>query len=232
MPERQGCLECTNRGGQLFCGLGYSDLARLERIGVGVTMEGGAEIFREGNFCSRVYVLCAGRVKLSTTSPSGRTVIVRIAGTGQVLGLAAALAGDQYEVTAETIEPSRVKAIRRADFLAFLQDNPETAHRAARLMASEYSTVLTEVKRLAKPSSASSRVASLLLDWTREPVEAAGAPARFMIPLTHEEIASMTATSRETVTRVLGRMRRDQLIQIRGAALTVLRRQALEKLAW
>jgi CRP/FNR family transcriptional regulator len=52
-----------------------------------------------------------------------------------------------------------------------------------------------------------------------------------MMPLTHEEIASMTATTRETVTRVLGQLKRDQLISIRGAALTVLQPQALERLA-
>jgi CRP/FNR family transcriptional regulator len=75
-------------------------------------------------------------------------------------------------------------------------------------------------------------VANLLLDWSREQATPeSAARGRCMMPLTHEEIASMTATTRETVTRVLGQLKRDNLIQINGAALTVLQPQALERLA-
>jgi CRP/FNR family transcriptional regulator len=74
-------------------------------------------------------------------------------------------------------------------------------------------------------------VANLLLDWSREQAPENAVQGRCMMPLTHEEIASMTATTRETVTRVLGQLKRDQLISIRGAALTVLQPQALERLA-
>jgi CRP/FNR family transcriptional regulator len=74
-------------------------------------------------------------------------------------------------------------------------------------------------------------VANLLLDWSRDQAPENAPNGRCMMPLTHEEIASMTATTRETVTRVLGQLKRDQLISIRGAALTVLQPQALERLA-
>jgi CRP/FNR family cyclic AMP-dependent transcriptional regulator len=87
------------------------------------------------------------------------------------------------------------------------------------------------VRRLALPATASGRVANLLLDWSREQAPEHAIQGRCMMPLTHEEIASMTATTRETVTRVLGQLKRDQLISIRGAALTVLQPQALERLA-
>jgi CRP/FNR family transcriptional regulator len=48
--------------------------------------------------------------------------------------------------------------------------------------------------------------------------------------LTHEEIANMAGTSRETVTRLLNQFRRDQWIQIRGASLTITKPEQLEKL--
>jgi CRP/FNR family cyclic AMP-dependent transcriptional regulator len=128
-------------------------------------------------------------------------------------------------------EPCQLKTIRRQALLDFLDRNPDASMRAARAVAQEYKAAFSEVRRLALPATASGRVANLLLDWSREQQTENTTKGRCMMPLTHEEIASMTATTRETVTRVLSQLKRDQLIQIRGAALTVLQPQALERLA-
>ena len=231
MERNQGCLDCTSRNKNLFCGMEETSLARFDCIGTPVRFSSGAVIFREGDNCGSVHVLCSGRVKLSATSREGRTLILKIARAGEVLGLSAALAGQPFEVTAETVEPCQVKAIRRQALLDFLDRTPDASMRAARAVAQEYKAAFSEVRRLALPATASGRVANLLLDWSREQAPEHAVQGRCMMPLTHEEIASMTATTRETVTRVLGQLKRDQLISIRGAALTVLQPQALERLA-
>lgn len=231
MEKSQGCLECTARGKHPFCNMENSALTKFDTIGTQVQFGTGAVIFREGDHCGSVHVLCSGKVKLSATSREGRTLILKIARAGEVLGLSAALAGQAYEVTAETVEPCRLKTIRRQALLDFLDRNPDASMRAARAVAQEYKAAFSEVRRLALPATASGRVANLLLDWSREASPETSGRARCMMPLTHEEIASMTATTRETVTRVLGQLKRDNLIQIHGAALTVLQPQALERLA-
>jgi CRP/FNR family transcriptional regulator len=124
-----------------------------------------------------------------------------------------------------------MKTIRRQALIDFLDRSPDASMRAARCVALEYKAAFSEVRRLALPATASGRVANLLLDWSREQAPENAPRGRCMMPLTHEEIASMTATTRETVTRVLGQLKRDNLIQIHGAALTVLQPQALERLA-
>jgi CRP/FNR family cyclic AMP-dependent transcriptional regulator len=230
MERSHGCLDCPARGKHLFCNMEASALEKFDCLGTPVQFSSGAVIFREGDNCGSVHVLCSGRVKLSATSREGRTLILKIARGGEVLGLSAALANQPYEVTAETMEPCRVKTIRRQGIMDFFDRNPDAALRAARTVALEYKAAFFEVRRLALPATASGRVANLLLDWSRETPETA-TRGRCMMPLTHEEIASMTATTRETVTRVLGQMRRDQVISIRGAALTVLQPQELERLA-
>ena len=231
MERNQGCMSCPMRGKHLFCSMQTSAIERFDAIGTQVQFSRGAIIFREGDNCGSVHVLCSGRVKLSATSREGRTLILKIARSGEVLGLSAALAGQAYEVTAETVEPCRVKTIRRQALLDFLDRNPDASILAARTVAMEYKAAFSEVRRLALPATASGRVAGLLLDWSREQAPVNAPQGRCMMPLTHEEIASMTATTRETVTRVLGQLKRDQLISIRGAALTVLQPQALEQLA-
>ncbi|HUB18694.1 MAG TPA: Crp/Fnr family transcriptional regulator [Acidobacteriaceae bacterium] len=214
----------------MFCSMENSALEKFDSIGTQVRFSSGAVIFREGDNCGSVHVLCSGRVKLSATSREGRTLILKIARAGEVLGLSAALAAQPFEVTAETVEPCMVKTIRRQALLDFLDRNPDASMRAARCVAQEYKAAFSEVRRLALPATASGRVANLLLDWSREQATDP-ARGRCVMPLTHEEIASMTATTRETVTRVLGQLKRDQLISIRGASLTVLQPQALERLA-
>jgi CRP/FNR family transcriptional regulator len=209
-----------------------ASIEKFDSIGTVVQFNRGATIFREGDNCGSVHVLCSGRVKLSATSREGRTLILKIARAGEVLGLSAALANQPYEVSAETVEPCRLKTIRRQALLDFLDRNPDASIRAARTVAQEYKAAFSEVRRLALPATASGRVAGLLLEWSREEAPSSHLPAgRCVMTLTHEEIASMTATTRETVTRVLGQLKRDQLISIRGASLTVLQPQALERLA-
>lgn len=231
MERVQGCQDCPARGRHMFCAMEDSALQKFDSIGTQVQFSSGAVIFREGDTCGSVHVLCSGRVKLSATSREGRTLILKIARAGEVLGLSAALANQAYEVTAETVEPCRLKTIRRQALLDFLDRNPDASMRAARTVAQEYKAAFSEVRRLALPATASGRVAGLLLEWTREQNPAGATQGRCMVTLTHEEIASMTATTRETVTRVLGQLKRDQLIQIRGAALTVLQPQELERMA-
>ncbi len=231
MARNERCAECADRNKYLFCSMDAEELRKLESLGTAVRYDRGATIYREGYRCESVYVLCAGRVKLWTANESGRTLILKVASAGQVLGLTAALSGHPHEVTAEAIEACRVRAIQREQFVAFLDGNREAALRAAKLICNEYIAALTEMRRVALPSSASARVANLLLDWTREEGRETGGQRQCNLPLTHEEIASMAATSRETVTRVLGRLRRDRLIRLQGASLTVLEPRALERLA-
>jgi CRP/FNR family transcriptional regulator len=100
---------------------------------------------------------------------------------------------------------------------------------AAQSLSGEYLTVFHDAKRLALSGSAAGRLARLLLDWGR--AGGNGKPEiRFTMALTHEEIANMAGTSRETVTRLLNQFRRDQWITIKGSSLTIIKPDQLERL--
>jgi CRP/FNR family transcriptional regulator, cyclic AMP receptor protein len=173
----------------------------------------------------------SGRVKLSIASREGRTIIVRVAGPGTVLGLSAALQSRAHEVTAEVIENASVRAIPVREFLALLQERPSAAMAATRLVLEDHDAVFSDIRRFALPATVAGRLASLLLGWLEERCQAGRKENRIIVSLTHEEIASMTGTSRETVSRVLQQFRREKLIAIKGVCLTVLRPEALEQLA-
>ena len=143
--------------------------------------------------------------------------------------MSAALSGNEHEVTAEAMEPCVVSAIPTRDFLTFLERYPEAAREATRCVLREYQNAFNEVCRLALPTTVAGRLANLLLEWGKTRFKAG--QSRFTMALTHEEIAGMTATSRETVTRVFNQFEREKLISIKGVSLTVLRPDALEQMA-
>ena len=206
-------------------------LAEFEDVGSEVNHPRGSTLFREDEMPKQVFIVNSGRVKLAIASRDGRTIIVRVAGPGAVLGLSAALASRAHEVTAEVIENTSVRAIPVRDFMALLQRRPSAAMAATRLVLEEHDAVFSDIRRFALPATVAGRLASLLLGWLAEPSRAGRKENRIIVPLTQEEIASMTGTSRETVSRVLQQFRREKLIATKGVCLTVLRPEALEQLA-
>lgn len=226
------CSSCELRHFRLFCKFTEPTLADYSAIGVDATFQRGATLFHEGDLPGAVLVLCSGQVKLSCSSRDGKTLILKMAMPGDVLGLGAVVAGTPYEVSAETVMPTRVKSIRREEFLAFLERHGEGSLHAARSLADDYKAAFVDARRLALSGSAAGRLASVLLEWG-EAASACGQhpEMRFTMALTHEELASLLGSTRETVTRMLGRFRRERIIEVRGSSIIILAPQRLAELA-
>jgi CRP/FNR family transcriptional regulator, cyclic AMP receptor protein len=214
-----------------FCNLRGEALARFDAIGAEMDYSRGNSLFIEGQPSQCVYIIQTGRVKLSVTSREGKNMILRIAEAGDVLGLSAAMNGSDYEVSAEAVEFCRVKVIRARDFIEFLRKYPEAAMEATQCVLREYKFMFKDVCRLGLPTTVTGRLANLLLDWREKRVEEGYTDSRVVLTLTQEEIAGMTGTSRETVSRVLQQFQRNKIISIKGVSLTVLQPEALEQLA-
>src|ERR1700689_2964977 len=114
------CLNCEHRSLRMFCNLDDAALNDYATIGVETNFAKGIKLFDEGGRSNGVFVICTGQVKLLCTSKEGKTLILKIALPGDVLGLGAVLSDSTYEVTAETIQPTEIKSIGREEFLPFL----------------------------------------------------------------------------------------------------------------
>jgi CRP/FNR family transcriptional regulator len=223
------CESCPNTGKHAFCNLGDESRAFLESNTVNMEYPRGTVIFREGDASAAVFVLCSGKVKVSATSKEGRTMILRIADSGDVLGLSSAFTGSEYEVTAEALEPCRVRVLHLKHLNTMLGRYGDVSLALAKALAKDYRAAFDEARLIALPGSPAGRLARLILDWSDQAKKASRPFVTMM--LTHEELASMTATTRETVTRTLSKMRREKMISTRGVALTVLQPKALEQLS-
>lgn len=228
-PQRD-CTHCELRFLRMFCNLEDAALADFQRLGVPKDFSRGNKLFREDDPGGSVFVICTGQVKLSCSSRDGKTLILKIAMPGDVVGLGAVVSGSKYEVTAEAIEPTQIKEVPREDFLAFLQKHGQASLHAAKALSEEYRAAFFDARRLALSGSAAGRLAALLLDWGK--LSSCGKSViRFTMALTHEELANMVGTSRETVTRLLSRFKKDGLIAMRGSSITIRSPKDLEDLS-
>lgn len=227
----ESCITCKMRTDRIFCDLPPNALQAFENIKYATAYPEGAVLFVEGQMPRGIFVLCKGSVKLSINSPNGRTVIVKLAEAGEVLGLSATISGKPYEVTAETIDPCQVNFVKREDFLRFLKDDVEACFKVAEQLSDKYHSACKEAGALGLSHSAGEKLAKLLLEWSFKNGDAAKAEPKLKLRLTHEEIAQMIGTSRETVTRLFAELKKRQILQSKGSTLVIRNSAALRDIA-
>ncbi len=225
----ENCLMCKLRSDGFFCDLPKPALEAFEHIKYATTYPADAMLFMEGQEPRGIYVLCSGKVKLSLTSTAGRTMIVKLAEPGEVLGLHACISGRTHDITAETTQPSQVNFVRRQDFLNFLKEYGTACLQAAEHLSADHQNALHVIQNLALSHSAAEKLAHLLLENSAQG-EKTPDGIRFKMGLTHEELGESIGTSRETVTRLLAQFKKQRLIETRGASMIIRDRAGLEKM--
>jgi CRP/FNR family cyclic AMP-dependent transcriptional regulator len=223
------CLTCPVREEHLFCNLSPPALQKLNEIKSTAVYPNGAVLFIEGQQPRGVFVLCVGKAKLSTSSSEGKTLITKISEAGDLLGLNATISNHPYEVTAEMIEPGQANFIPRDALLRFLREHGEVSLRVAQQLSSNYYTAYEEIRMLGLTSSPGEKFAKLLLSWYPEKDQANG-QAQIKLTLTHEEIAEMIGTTRETVSRLFSEFKKKRLVEAKGSTLILRSKLALEKM--
>ncbi len=225
----ESCLACK---GSMSCSFGQlpakaaKDFNSLKSISA---YPEGAVLFMECQDPRGVFIVCEGEVKLTISSSEGKTLILRIAQAGEILGLMSVLSGKPYEVTAETLHPCQIAFVRREDFQQFMAEHPEALQGVVKQLSSNYHGACEQLRTVALSTSAPGKLARLLLEWSTEDEETKSG-SRVKLHLTHEEIAEFIGSSRETVTRTLSEFKSRQLVKRKGSTLMISDRAALESL--
>jgi CRP/FNR family transcriptional regulator, cyclic AMP receptor protein len=225
----EDCLSCKLCSEGFFCQLPKSVMQAFQPLKFTLAHPAGATLFVEGQVCRGIYILCKGRVKLSASSKEGQTLILRVARPGEVLGLNATLSGIPHDTTAETGQPCQLNFVKREDFLRFLTEHGEACMHAAIQVSRECQQAYQQLRSFTM-SSASQRVARLMLEWSQD--DSGIATARgIKVALTHDEIAQIIGMSRETVTRTLAAFRKQHIAELHGSTLLIQNISAIQHLA-
>ena len=226
----EDCAECAQTNCSFFCGFSPAVLQSLNLISHRSTLPAGAILFVEGQSPRGLFIVCSGKVNLSTTSREGKILILKSAEAGEALGLSAAISGVGYETTAETATPCQVNFVDRKHFLELMESSSEVGLRAALCLSRDFQSAYRDIHDLVLSRSSAGKLARLLLSQSPG-LDPDAAEIRIHSSMTHEEMAQRIGASRETVTRLLSSLKRNQLIRLDGPTMVIRSRSALEAMA-
>lgn len=187
-------------------------------------------LFSEKEPAEGVFIVLSGEVKLSINSSDGRRLCLSIARKGEILGLASTLSGGSYDMTAETLYPTKVAHIDRSNFLNYLARHPEVYQAVTEELGRRVTQARDQLRTVGLSATVPQKLARLLLEWSRGG-QTTECGTRFRFTLTHEQIGEFIGASRETVTRTLTTFKNRRLVQFQGSMVTILSTTKLEDFA-
>lgn len=226
----KNCETCQLRAPGMFCDLPKNGVDSFPFAKYTSTYPAGTFLYFEREANRGIYVVCSGHVKLSVSSSAGKTLILKIAKPGDVLGLSSTLADTPYEATAEILQTATVTYLRADEFRALIAKYPQAYASVIRQLNQQYESACEQLRTLALCSSTTEKLARLLLRWSTQGRQTPEG-TQFNVPLTHEQIAECVGATRETITRTLGFFKRKHLIALHGASMVIPNRSALESVS-
>jgi CRP/FNR family transcriptional regulator, cyclic AMP receptor protein len=217
--------------GQVTCNSLLEEIQLTTDIKLSGLHRRGVVLFSEGQQARGVFVLRAGRAKVSISSSKGKVIILRIAQAGDLLGLNSVLNDLPYDATVETLERCRTEYLGRYDLMALLDRSSRARTGLSEVLSKELTEVVEHARSLLLPQLTGERLAKLLLRWCdgRDAGQSEG--IRLNHGLTQEEIGQMICTSRETVARLLAEFKRQRILSFADHEIFISNLQALELMA-
>jgi CRP-like cAMP-binding protein len=186
----------------------------------------GTVLFRKGDAGSKLYAVCAGAVRISSTSEQGSDAILNLIIPGDIFGEIAFLDRGPRTADAIVVENSEVMVIERHDFMQLLREYPEVSMRLIEILCSRLRRTSEQVEDiifLGLPH----RLAKVLLHLYRRS-SANAAPNK--IHITQHEISQMIGASRESTNKQLRDWQRRKWLRLERSCVVVLAPEALKGL--
>ena len=189
----------------LFEGLTEDELSGLSQVAMLRIFPKDRVVIMAEEEGDSLFVIHTGKVKVSIVSEDGREVILTILGEGNFFGEMSILDGNPRSANVTTIEETELLMVRRADFLRFIQQTPQVAIKLLAVLAQRLRKTDRKIEGLVL-SDVTGRITQTLLQLGEE--QGSPTPAGILIKdrPTHQDMANMSGTTRETVSRVLKRL--------------------------
>ena len=181
-------------------------LAQASRVQV---CERGDTVFTEGTRATEMSFVALGSVKIVKAAPN-RSVILRIVGAGNPIGLVAAWEGRPYPGSAVAIEPSTIVHVPEREFFSLTDRHPEILRQILQHMMSRQVQLGQRVSEMT--GSVEARIAQALLELLASSGRVDGAKAVLPLALTRQEIADLAGTTVETAIRTMSRWAKDGVV--------------------
>jgi CRP-like cAMP-binding protein len=204
----------------LFQGLDPKLLEHIHLQTVRKTYQKDTTLVQENEPGETLFMILNGKVKVSNVGPDGKEVILSVLGPGEIFGEMSLLDDEPRSANVTTLENTEMLQLRRRDFITIFEHNAEMLSKLLATLSRRLRHANAQIRSLAL-LDVLGRIAKLLLDLAaKEGRKLLDGSVVFRRP-THQEIASMVGTSRETVSRMIGELARDGYIKISGKDIII-----------
>jgi CRP-like cAMP-binding protein len=210
----------------LFEGLSHEQHTALAGIAISRSYHKGQLIFAEGDEGIGFYVVTSGRVKIFKLSSEGKEQIFHIFGPGEPFGEVAVFTGRPFPAFAEAFSQNDVLFFPRDAFIGLIRNDPTLSLNMLAVLSVRLRKFTSLVEDLSL-KEVPSRVAAYLLHLSGKEHDA----GHIELDITKGQLASLLGTIPETLSRILSKMNKQQLINIEGSHITIVDPTGLEEIA-
>ncbi len=211
------------RACKLFSDLDERELQAIQPIAIRKEYRKGQIVFEEGDPSRSFFLVASGAVKIFRVGPDGRERVLHVVESGDSFA-EAAMFMENYPATAEALGPSTIVYVEKNGFKQLLMRDPHLSFKIMGTLVkwlSHMRNALTDLTLKEVPG----RFASYVLSLPATP----DTPIRVTISKT--TLAQMIGTTKETFSRLLGRLAEHRILTYRGDQIRILNRKRLEKIA-
>ena len=215
----------------LFADLEERHITALSGMLVERRYRKGSVIFFEGDPGDALFIVAHGTVKIYRVAEDGREKTLAILREGDIFGEMALLDEEPRSAIAESLEPTKLYALHRKDFLPFLASNPPMAIHIIKVLCGRLRRANAQVMDVVF-KDVKSRVVRTLIELSEQHGTECPYGVRIELKLTHQELANLVGTARETITRILAEFQDTGCVTVDGRYLVIRDQEALESLAF
>ncbi|HWI54719.1 MAG TPA: Crp/Fnr family transcriptional regulator [Desulfobacteria bacterium] len=210
----------------IFAELSEDQLRRLAQVALERQYRKNQIIFGEGDPGEALYFMKTGKIKLTKTTPDGREQILAFRSPGEIFAEVVLFDGGPYPATAEVIEDAKIGIIRNLDIERAIVENVDIAVSLLKIMSKRLRQAQTALKDIAL-KDVYGRLASTLLKLAAEHGTQLPDGLKINLNLTHQDLANMIGTSRESVNRVISEWRKEGILDAQRGEITIFKPQKL-----
>src|SRR5215213_308489 len=222
-----------SRGGQrvqIFSTLSSDEVSRIASHARSLRKARGEFIYLPGDRADFVYILRQGRVKLSVLSESGKEAAIDIIQPGEIFGEFALVDEAPRSNMTQALDDLVMWVFSRHDFTKLLTSLPMLALSYIKLVGDRRRRMEKKLSDItSKPVSG--RICELLHELSTSSAEFETVASDYIVPLTHQDVASLIGAARQTTTTVLNDLERRGIIELGRGSIRVKRLKELQTYA-
>jgi len=215
-----GSTEAILRKTPLFASLTETEMHALAARTARKQFIKDEQLFAEGDPCTGLYLVAAGKIRIFKLSPSGREQILAVEGPGSSFAELPVFDGGNYPAAAAAVEDTEVLFVSRKDFQNFCREHPDVALKVIAVVGSRLRRLVGIIEELSF-TTVRQRLIALILRLAQAGGVRSSEGIRIELTKSHQDLAAELGTVRELVSRNLSRLEAEGFLDVEGRKIVV-----------